>query len=1093
MKTRVFTVCAVIFLFCGIVNAEINDGLVAYYPFNGNTNDESGNGHNGIVNGTGATLTNDRFGNANKAYSFNGTGSYIRVNVNTADWFYNDFVESTCELKRPVNAPAGIFSGLVKLSEIPGETVNVFLGIPFAESVSGNKRWTNPVAKAYLGHFNAKAFGPVCPQDTTWGARISDMPQCEDCLTLNVWTPSGTPPHGGFPVMFYIYGGAYIHGGTSDPLFDGVSLVASQDVILVTANYRIGALGFLAGKIGNATFTGNYGILDQQLAMKWVQKNISAFGGNPANVTLFGESAGAISVSLHLLSIPLSAPLFKAAIIESDPAGAPMALPYRTQQIAEAFAKNLGCDKSDDPFKCLLTIDPGSLAKTPSIIAAQQSPDVISTGEKQGLGVFLMWAPYVDGQLVVRQILDGAMSGDLNKPTIRGTNRNEVPVFTTAIPKDIFSEACYSQLIPFYLGVAKGANVLAQIPYTPSNDAALNKDAFVNILESRVFHCASQVAVRQNGAPDPYPNVYAYLFTHHSEWESNTLFKTTPECGEPGAACHEAELPYVFNTPGVFVDQRNRHVHFTPGEAKLSAAMQTYWGNFAKNQDPNIGNPVPKPWPKFATGAKKTTYLILDTPPGTQDALPSDCQCDFWDAIGWVPPVLGNLPQNCSGPPVGGTPVGVPSGPLVGWVRGSHLTVTNNISKTIQVSRGINEISWTPLGNGESTVFFDGWSYGETGVDLSLLIDSSSGTQEISFGVLNPVVDYPSFTSYLKSFPILQDHGSIMSEAETRGFDYTDPKDKTPFVHFFVQRLWDDNNNKNWSLVMASPLGITTPPDEPLNISAFRDITAFILETAASEHLIQAKIKYVQNADEAHSDLTSKNADLVFMSYDDTLSLALESKYQDIAAIAPVHGGILNLCGSIDLNAKQNKIGIDTNSGYARALRYYLHKRYSDPADYQQLQWIFAGATNLRLTKLLNHEIDATLLNPPYSYQTGVTRMIRMYDAIGSYQGVVINLNKSWSAESANQLRVKNFLTGFYSRISEMKNNPEKTIPQLVAYYNLNTLEATDTYNALWGNDGLNLAPQFNAAQLSGAEMIFHGDNGIVIPAIRSWVIDWGK
>jgi len=91
MKTKVFTVCAVVFLFCGIVNAGINDGLVAYYPFNGNTNDESGNGHNGIVNGTGATLTNDRFGNANKAYSFNGTGSYIRVNVNTADWFYNDF------------------------------------------------------------------------------------------------------------------------------------------------------------------------------------------------------------------------------------------------------------------------------------------------------------------------------------------------------------------------------------------------------------------------------------------------------------------------------------------------------------------------------------------------------------------------------------------------------------------------------------------------------------------------------------------------------------------------------------------------------------------------------------------------------------------------------------------------------------------------------------------------------------------------------------------------------------------------------------------------------------------------------------------
>jgi carboxylesterase type B len=557
-----------------------------------------------------------------------------------------------------VNAPTGIFSGLVKHSELSGKTVNVFLGIPFAESVSGSKRWTNPVAKAYLGRFDAKAFGPVCPQDTTWGARISDMPQSEDCLTLNVWTPSGTPPEGGFPVMFYIYGGAYLHGGTSDPLFDAVSLVASQDVIVVTANYRIGALGFLAGKIGNATFTGNYGILDQQLAMKWVQKNISAFGGNPANVTLFGESAGAISVSLHLLSIPSSEPLFQAAIIESDPVGAPMALPDRAQQIAEAFAKNLGCDNIDDPLKCLLAIVPGSLATTPSIIAAQQSKDVISTGVKQGLGVFLMWAPYLDGQLIVRQILDGTMSGNLKKPTIWGMNRNEVPVFTTAIPENIFSKTCYSQLIPFYLGDDKGANVLNHSPYTPSNDAATNKAAFANILESRVFHCASQVAVRQDGAPAPYPNKYDYQFTHHSDWESNTLFKTTPECGEPGAACHEAELPYVFNTPGVFVDGSNPPSAFTSEEAKLSAAMQTYWGNFAKNKNPNIGNPVPIPWPKFATGAKNTTYLILDTPPSTQDALPDDFQCAFWDSIGWAPPVLGKLPETCSVPPVGIKPRG---------------------------------------------------------------------------------------------------------------------------------------------------------------------------------------------------------------------------------------------------------------------------------------------------------------------------------------------------------------------------------------------------------------------------------------------------
>ncbi len=278
---------------------------------------------------------------------------------------------------------------------------------------------------------------------------------------------------------------------------------------------------------------------------------------------------------------------------------------------------------------------------------------------------------------------------------------------------------------------------------------------------------------------------------------------------------------------------------------------------------------------------------------------------------------------------------------------------------------------------------------------------------------------------------------------------------------------------------------------EALNISAFKDITAFILETAESENLLRANIKYVKNADEAHSDLLDQQADLVFMSYDDTLSLAVESGYQSIAAVIPVHGGILNLCGSLDLASGQNIIGIDTNTGYARALRYYLHQLYPNNAEYNQLQWTFAGATNLRVSKLLNHEIDATLLNPPYSYQSGVTRMIRMYDAIGSYQGVVINLNKAWLAEAENQSRFKDFVNGFYQRVNEMKNNPDQTITQLSTYYNIDVAEATSTYNSLWESDGLSLQPQFNLQQLAGTESIFHSDTGITIPSTRSWIVEY--
>src|SRR5262249_35840451 len=145
----------------------------------------------------------------------------------------------------------------------------------------------------------------------------------EDCLSINIWTPADASSTSNLPVMVYIYGGAYIFGGSASPTYNGAYLAAKGGVILVTFNYRIGALGFLAGIEG---LTGNYGLLDQQLALTWVKNNIANFGGDPSQVTIFGESAGAISVGLHLLSAPGSQDLFVAGIMESNP----FALPLRT-------------------------------------------------------------------------------------------------------------------------------------------------------------------------------------------------------------------------------------------------------------------------------------------------------------------------------------------------------------------------------------------------------------------------------------------------------------------------------------------------------------------------------------------------------------------------------------------------------------------------------------------------------------------------------------------------------------------------------------------------------------------------------------------
>jgi len=199
--------------------------------------------------------------------------------------------------------------------------------------------------------------------------------------------------------------------------------------------------------------------------------------------------------------------------------------------------------------------------------------------------------------------------------------------------------------------------------------------------------------------------------------------------------------------------------------------------------------------------------------------------------------------------------------------------------------------------------------------------------------------------------------------------------------------------------------------ETPLKISAFKDITAFVLESAQENGSINVEIKYVKNATEAHSDLTEQKADMVFMSYDDTLSIALEDNYFDIIAIMPIHGGMLDFCGNIDISQNKTLVGIDTNTGYARALRAYLKFAYS-PSEYNKLHFTFAGATNLRYTKLLNGEIDATLLNPPYSYGTGINRMIRMSDFLGAYQGVVVNVNKSWLATSNNKNKIQDLRAG---------------------------------------------------------------------------------
>jgi carboxylesterase type B len=271
---------------------------------------------------------------------------------------------------------------VLAVDELPGQ-VDAFLGIPFAESTAGDGRFSAPQAKAALpGVFQANTYGPACPQSDTTRAPASTS---EDCLSVNVWRPvkRGDAP---LPVMVWIYGGAFLTGDNANPLYQGDYLAAKQDVIVVALNYRVGALGFLAGVAG---LEGNFGLMDQQLGMRWVADNIAAFGGDPARVTLFGQSAGAMSVGLHLLSIPSSRSLFQTTILESNPFG----LPYRTvpqaRAVGSAFAKELGC--AADDLACLRA------APVDQIVTAQSKAELTIIGLLgDRLAGFLAWAPVAE-------------------------------------------------------------------------------------------------------------------------------------------------------------------------------------------------------------------------------------------------------------------------------------------------------------------------------------------------------------------------------------------------------------------------------------------------------------------------------------------------------------------------------------------------------------------------------------------------------------------------------------------------------------------------------------------------------------------------
>ncbi len=491
------------------------------------------------------------------------------------------------------------------VSPSSGKKVNAYLGIPFAESTAGDNRWRAPVpVKSWNGDLKATQFGPSCPQSSPLA------PQSEDCLTVNVWTPpeASQEPRA---VMVFIYGGAFVYGSSADALYNGAYTAAHGDVVVVSFNYRLGALGFLAGLKDKATgeeINGNYGFLDQVLALKWVQENISAFGGDPSKVTVYSESAGAMSTGLHLVSSPASEGLFRAAIMESNPLG----IPYRTLKesnaISKRFAHDLGC--AEDDVACMRS-------KLPEVVLdTQVQKNLAWPLVFHGITDLLIWAPVIDGEVITEQPITAISQRKLNTPIVIGTNKNEgilfIEISKAAVGKKSFSALDYRLMLDFMIrDHALRKKIYEKYPNVDGD----NTKVISKVITDYLFICPSQYTAKHSS-----PSTWSYAFEHVSSFNN---WPKTPACAS--VVCHGDELPYIFHTTSA------RGYEFTSEEAKLSDLMIDYWTSFAKDLNPE--SDIVK-WPPFGKDSLNLVFLTPVDQMKTESEI-VEANCPLWDEIGY--------------------------------------------------------------------------------------------------------------------------------------------------------------------------------------------------------------------------------------------------------------------------------------------------------------------------------------------------------------------------------------------------------------------------------------------------------------------------
>jgi para-nitrobenzyl esterase len=470
-------------------------------------------------------------------------------------------------------APVRTQSGWILGKREDGLTV--YRGIPFAAPPVRNLRWRPPQPPlAWSGIRKADRFAPACMQPPPWWNHAA--PVSEDCLYLNVWTPAKSPP-AALPVMVWIYGGGFATGATSLPVFGGGQL-ARHGVVVVSIAYRGGPMGFLALPALSAEsrykVSGNYGLLDQIAALRWVRRNIVGFGGDPHRVTIFGESAGAISVSI-LAASPLARGLFQGAISESGgsfgPTRTPPAPGENIQTLRNAEQQGL------------------ALETRLGVSSLEQMRALPATTIQRASGPVMFW-PVLDGHVIVGDQFTLYQQGRYNDtPILIGTNSDEGALFGTPPSRHAYLLGVRARFGPF------ADRILERYPATP----AAWRQSSMDLMRDAGFAWHTWVWARLQARAGG-SKVYLYYFDHVPPRPADSPWRNAI------GAVHSEEIMYVFQ----HLDQ-SPSLHWSAADRLLSDDMATYWTNFAKFGDPN-GSGATR-WPAF-TASSPAVMHFTDAP-----------------------------------------------------------------------------------------------------------------------------------------------------------------------------------------------------------------------------------------------------------------------------------------------------------------------------------------------------------------------------------------------------------------------------------------------------------------------------------------------